>query len=72
MTQPTEKMIEFAENIAKTLNIREPEYDNYEEVSAFIAKNKDDYYRRLYDNRDYNDFCKEIDEIINKYKQICR
>jgi dsDNA-binding SOS-regulon protein len=50
--KPTEKMIEFAEAIAETLNIREPDYDNYEEVSAFIAKNKDDYYQRAYDNNE--------------------
>lgn len=52
MKQPTEKMIEFAEKIAKTLNIREPDYDNYYEVSAFITKNKDDYYQRAYDNNE--------------------
>ena len=52
MKQPTEKMIEFAESIAETLYIPEPDYDDYEEVSAFISKNKDDYYQRKYDNNE--------------------
>ena len=52
MKQPTDKMIKFAESIAETLYIPEPDYDDYEEVSAFITKNKDDYYQRKYDNNE--------------------
>lgn len=48
----TEKMIDFAEAIAEELHLPEPDYNSYDEVSAFIANNKDDYYQRRYDNNE--------------------
>ena len=52
MKQPTEKQIKFAEAIADCLHLPEPDYNDYNAVSAFIANNKDNYYQRKYDNNE--------------------
>lgn len=50
MGKPTNKMIDFARAIADYLSLEEPDYNDFDAVSEFIAEHKDDYYeeRRLF------------------------
>lgn len=49
MTNPTQKMIDFAERIAYELDLDEPNYEDYEEVGEFISEWKQDYYDSIND-----------------------
>lgn len=46
MGKATKKMMDFAEAIATELGLKKPDYDDFEETSAFIDENKDEYYEQ--------------------------
>ena len=52
MCRATNKMIDYAGEIAAYLGIEPPDFDDFEETRDFIDENKDDYWREMRENGD--------------------
>lgn len=44
MSKATEKMLEFAQDIADELDLEMPDSEDFDEIKEFIEENKDDFY----------------------------
>lgn len=44
MARATQKQLEYAEQIARSLNIKVPEQKNFDSINQFIAENRKDFY----------------------------